>query len=152
LCVLFLDFDKIRSDDDLFAFVRKYQKRPELPWDEIFLLVDNDDTIRRDKKWLPLLAYRSDCYKKWSKSYIHRATDFLIIHHKGDILLSKRAEKWVFSEVKYGGNECKKYNKKYWHLLWNNYKIGVYIKNKNRDQKDSIYCILESFVYSKPMC
>lgn len=84
-------FDKIKSDIDFFAFIKKHKKQLECWWNEVFLLVDSYDNIRRNKKGLPLVAYRKDCHQTWSNKYIHRASDFLITNHKGEILLSKRS-------------------------------------------------------------
>lgn len=87
-----LGFDTIKSDTDFFSFVKKHQKKLESGWDEIFLLVDSQDEIRRNKQGLPLLAYRKDCHKKGSKNKIHRWSNFFINNEKGELLLSKRAD------------------------------------------------------------
>jgi isopentenyldiphosphate isomerase len=87
-----LGFDTIKSDTDFFSFVKKHQKKFESGWDELFLLVNTKDEIRRNKKGLPLLAYRKDCHKKGSKNKIHRWSNFFINNEKGELLLSKRAD------------------------------------------------------------
>ncbi len=85
-------FEKIQSDMDFFTFIKKHIQQLESMWDEVFLLVDTKDQIRRDKRWMPMLAYRSDCHQKGGKDAIHRWSNFFITNEKWDLLLSKRAD------------------------------------------------------------
>ena len=76
---------------------------------EIFLIVDKNDNIIRDKNGLPIIEYRKNCHQReFKEKNIHRASDFLIFNKKGQILLSKRAEDkdtygWYYET---GGGQC----------------------------------------------
>jgi len=131
-------YDKISSDKDFFAFVKKYEKKITKSWDELFLLVDTKDKIRRNKQWLPLLAYRSECHKKGSKTYIHRAADFLIINHTGDVLLSKRAD----DKDTYPG-----YRETWWGHCW----LLSYEETLKKEIKEELWISLRDIISTRKM-
>ena len=102
------------------------------------MLVDSKDTIRRNKKWLPVLAYRSKCHKKWSKNYIHRAADFLVINYTWDILLSKRSkDKDIYPE--------------FWETWGGHCWVLSYEETLKKELKEELWISLEDIDTSKKM-
>ena len=131
-------FDKIVSDKDFFSFLEKHQKKIEHSWNEIFLLVDEEDGVRRSKKWLPLLAYRSECHKKWSKNFIHRAADFLVINHTWNILLSKRAE---------DKDTCPGFWETWWGHCW----VLSYEETLKKELKEELWVSWDDIISTKKL-
>jgi len=120
--------EKIKSDKDFFSFIKNYQKKNKNPWNELFLLVDDKDNIRRDMLWFPLLAYRKDCHKKWTKEYIHRWSNFFINNDKGELLLSKR---W----------EDKDTYPWFWEIGWGHCGISSYDDTVKKEIKEELWIV-----------
>jgi len=90
----------------------------------VLILVDEKDKIRRDKSWLPLLAFRKDVHSHGNKNYIHRSADFIVVNNKGGILLSQRsyAMDTYPGYVDIGGGHC--------GMLWYNKTLKKELKEE----------------------